>query len=280
MRFEAIWYPLDAEWMYTKEAHFITSKYSDRVFFDKIKKKELIFIETLPVIESKIKSAKDELMVSSDPNISLSSSNPNQYLMSPLWNNWRRIALHDQIVEYTEKLSKIRHSLYRYVRDKHHELKYSDVVYDIFWRLKDNTIAQIRMIYPQLNEILSSISDNLNSEKATDWSNAVHNCRRAIYELSNNLYPANNKEIDIGTWKFVKLNDEKYILRLKEYIKSKSQSVNFQKITWSSLEYIGDRIDAIYKSSTKWWHEIIIDKKEAERYVIYTFILLGDILNL
>lgn len=83
MKFEINWYPLDCEWNYTKEAYFISWKYSNREFFDKNKKKSYIFTETIPTIESKIEASKLELSVLSDPDVSVSSSNPNQAVFAP-----------------------------------------------------------------------------------------------------------------------------------------------------------------------------------------------------
>jgi len=47
----------------------------------------------------------------------------------------------------------------------------------------------------------------------------------------------------------------------------------------SHLDYIGDRIDSIYNASTKGTHAKV-SKEEAERYVIYTYLLLSDLLSL
>jgi len=70
-----------------------------------------------------------------------------------------------------------------------------------------------------------------------------------------------------------------YVIRLKQYIKEKASSENFSRIVGSHSDYIGIRIDAIYKASTKGTHSKVT-QEEAERYVIYTYLLLGDILSL
>ncbi len=280
IRFEINWYPVDSEWKFTKESYFIAGKYSGRSYFDNVNKGHYLFTETIPQIESTIESAKMELSVAVDPNVSVSSSNPNQHVYSPPWNWTRRIHLNKVIVQNSEKLAKLKHSIHKYVIETNYELKYWNTIYSIFDNLRENTLAKIWTVYPGWLEILSSIYDNLQSENKTDWSNAIHNCRRVLHELSNILYPPSDEEIDIGWWKKLKLNNEKYIARLKQYIKAKSSSETFTNIVWSSLEYIGDRLDAIYVSSTKWSHVLINNKEEAERYVIYTFILLSDILNL
>ena len=42
---------------------------------------------------------------------------------------------------------------------------------------------------------------------------------------------------------------------------------------------MGDRLDSIYEAVNKGSHEIL-NKEEADRYVIYTYLLIGDIVSL
>lgn len=101
------------------------------------------------------------------------------------------------IVENSEKLAKIKQSLYRYIRDWNYRLKYENSINDIFQSARAAVLEKIKVIAPDLQEILASTYDNLSSNKPVDWSNAVHNCRRVLQELANGLYPATNEEIDI-----------------------------------------------------------------------------------
>lgn len=281
IKFEINWYPLDYNWKFTPEAHFISSKFSNRSYFDKILKWNYIFTETIPEIESKIESAKLELSVAIDPNVSISSANPSQYIMHPIWNWVRRIKLNDEIVDFSEKLSKIKHSIYKYVLDKNYELKYWNSVYNIFDNLHKFTLQKIETINKDSLKILSSIYDNLNSSNPIDWTNAVHNCRRVLHDISDILSPYNPERKEKIIWKkTIELWKDKYINRLIDFIETKSKSENFEKIVWSNLKYIWERLDSIYSASNKWSHKNDISKSEAERYIIYTFMLLNDLLSL
>lgn len=64
-----------------------------------------------------------------------------------------------------------------------------------------------------------------------------------------------------------------------DYIESKSSSNSFNSIVWSHLKFIWERLDSVYNSANKWTHKTLT-KEEAERYVIFTFIILHDILSL
>ena len=124
--------------------------------------------------------------------------------------------------------------------------------------------------------------DNLNSENPEDWSNAVHSCRRLLQSLADKFFPPNpdgKSEIEKGSKK-IKVGAENYINRLILFIESKSESERYLDIVGSHLDYIGNRIDSIYEASSKGTHTIIQSKEEAERYIIYTYLLIGDLVIL
>ncbi|OGU57053.1 MAG: hypothetical protein A2V66_05560 [Ignavibacteria bacterium RBG_13_36_8] len=137
-------------------------------------------------------------------------------------------------------------------------------------------------ILPESVKQFVSVYDNLKSENPEDWSNAVHSCRRILQAFADKYYPPNpdgKNEIESGSKK-IKVGKKNYINRLILYIESKSKSKNFINIVGSHLDFIGNRIDSIYDASNKGSHSIIKTKEEAERYIIYTYLLIGDLLLL
>ncbi|WP_228144237.1 hypothetical protein [Acinetobacter baumannii] len=46
------------------------------------------------------------------------------------------------------------------------------------------------------------------------------------------------------------------------------------------MKYLGERLDAIFQAAQKGSHDIISSREEADRYVIYTYLVIGDILSL
>lgn len=241
------------------------------------------YTSSIPEIESIIMTEKIKL-----DNL----KTPQQYSPNSVYDNYSsiitKISIDSNLIQSTINtnlalLSRIKSSVYKYILSVNYKYKYGNTIYEILDSIKSNMTKKLQKISPESMEILSSIYDNLNSDNKTDWSNAIHNCRRVFYSISNILYPPSEKEIEIKKWKKIekrKLSDENYIMRLKQYIKEQTKSETFNKIIWSSLDFFWERIDALYKSSTKWWHIIIKNKEEAERYVIYTFMLLNDILSL
>lgn len=186
----------------------------------------------------------------------------------------------DEIRKAKWKITKLKKDIYNYVTLNNYKLKYESTLENIFIWMTKEVSEKLILVDTNISKILDSIYQNLNSNNNVDWSNSIHNCRRLLYEVANIVFPANNSEKDIWNWKKIKFSDENYIIRLKEYILQKSTSETFKNIVWSNLEYIWDKIWAIYNASTKWSHIIISEKREAERYVINTYLLLSDILSL
>ncbi|MEL7657285.1 MAG: hypothetical protein AAGU75_15435, partial [Bacillota bacterium] len=82
-----------------------------------------------------------------------------------------------------------------------------------------------------------------------------------------------------GKKKTIKLGPDNYINRLIAYIETKSSSERFIDIVGSHLRFIGDRLESIFLATQKGSHSLIT-KEEADRYVVYTYLFLGDILSL
>ena len=158
------------------------------------------------------------------------------------------------------------------------DLKFGDIVEDIFHSKRNYVDEKLLDISPQAIHKFISAYQNLQSENKEDWANAVHSCRRILKTVADKLYPPSEKTI-IKNNKKIKVGNEEYINRLMLYIEDKSSSNKFTSVVGSHLKYIGERLDSIYDASNKGSHdEVTLD--EARRYIIYTYLLLGDILSL
>lgn len=189
-----------------------------------------------------------------------------------------RNQLGQYIFEVLRFLTKRKSFLHEYVSTKYYELKYAKTSTDIFSRTRLIVDENIGKIIPEAAHKFASIYDNLNSENTEGWSNAVHSCRRILQEMADVIYPPREDKVIKG--KPIKLGAENYINRLMAYVEEHADSETFENIVGSNLSYLGERLDAIYKAANKGSHEIITTKEEADRYVIYTYLIIGDILSL
>jgi hypothetical protein len=238
--------------------------------------------QSISEFEQMINLTATALQAARDVDVSISSANPKQTVWPPSKNTGERaiiMARHDTAVKW---LANSRKLIHHYVLLKHYELKFSGISDDIFSRLRSRVDSDVGKLIPESISKFSSVYSNLLSENPEDWSNAVHSCRRILKDLADSLYPPREDEViqEGPECKTIKLGQDNYVNRLIAFIQSKTTSEKFTMIVGSHLGFIGDRLDSIVKSSHKGSHTTITTKQEADRYVIYTYLIVGDILSL
>ena len=255
-----------------------------RAYVDKFKneRKTVAYLSPIAEIEAELDTARIGIEAAKDASVSISSANPHQYLSQPHGNTIERRTLRQQAELAARRLAARRGLLHRYANSKYYELKFSGIADDIFARLRERVDTSTGAAIPEEIKRLSAIYDNLASENNEDWSNAVHSCRRMLQALADNLYPSTEnivKEIG-GKPKTIKMGPDNYVNRLMAYVESKSSSDRFKAIVGSNLKFIGERLDAVFQAAQKGSHSQIIERTEADRYVVNTYMIVGDILTL
>jgi hypothetical protein len=244
--------------------------------------KEYATIDSIEQVENELESYKESLSSAQDASISISSANPHQIVHAPRGNNNERQSLRGLIKDKSKFLAERRMFIYEYVSTIYYELKFSNVSNDIFTRIRQKVDNKIGKIVPESIKKFAAVYENLLSDNSEDWSNAVHSCRRILQETADVLYPPCADKIieQNGKKNTIKLGADNYINRLIVYVEENSSSSRFQEIVGSHLKYLGERLDSIFKAAQKGSHDIISTQDEADRYVIYTYLVVGDILAL
>jgi len=127
------------------------------------------------------------------------------------------------------------------------------------------------------------VYEKMKSDNPEDWVGCVFICRKIFHELANKLYPTrkDDKVIKIaGTEKTIKLGKDDYINRLVAFVEENSKLERFIDITRASLFAIGEQLDDIFAAAQQGSQENIVSREEAERFVVQTYILVGDIIML
>jgi serine/threonine protein kinase len=155
--------------------------------------------------------------------------------------------------------------------------------HDIFSRIRHLIDSQVGHHVPDTVQKFTSVYQNLQSKNPEDWSNAVHSCRRILQNLADAVFPPQQDDrfIEIeGKLKRIKLGPNNYINRIMCFIEDNSDSKTYNDIVGSQISFMGDRLDAIFKAAQKGSHSVITSREEADRYVVYTYMLVSDILSL
>jgi len=255
---------------------------TDRIYEEKDtgtgKTKSLAFLQSIEEIERGIEASKIALAASADRDVSISSANPRQYVSVPAGNVMQRINLQSNIAIASKRLASRREFIYRYVSRRYYELKFSGAAQNVFSAIRESVDRKIGNLVPEAILKLASVHDNLRSTNPEDWSNAVHSCRRILKDLADSLFPPQQEDL-IKSGKHIKVGPDNYVNRLICFAEGSSSSERFTDLVGSHLRFLGDRLDAILKAAQKGSHASVT-MDEANRYVVYTYMLVGDILSL
>ena len=227
--------------------------------------------------------AEAALIAAKDPDVTISSANPNQFVSNPAGNTAERAMAKGTAAHASKRLASRRAFIHEYVVRKHYELKFSGIADDIFNRIRERVDAAIGSIIPDAVKRFSAVYDNLQSENPEDWSNAVHSCRRVLQDLADALFPSRSEDrvvIANGKELSVRLGAQNYINRIIAFVEDANSSERYEHLVGSHIRFLGERLDSIFKAAQKGSHETIVSREEADRYVTYTYLIVGDILSL
>jgi hypothetical protein len=241
-----------------------------------------VYRTSIEELEQELKSFESALAAARDPDIAVSSANPNQMVWNPVGNKFERDTIRTSAARAQRRLSSRRSFIYSYVLRKHYELKYSGIADDIFSRIRGKVDSAIGDNIPDAVQKLTAVYENLQSENPEDWSNAVHSCRRLLQDLANAIYPARADIVKTinGKERVINLGPDNFINRLIAFIEERSTSERFIEIVGSHIKFMGERLDSVFQAAQKGSHTKIISREEADRYVVYTYLITGDILGL
>ena len=247
------------------------------------KRNEYIYTSSIVELEEQLRLAEASLAAARDPDVSVASANPTQYVWNPVGNFNERNTLRQSITTASQRLASRRTMIHEYVLRVHYELKFSGVADDVFSRVRDRVDSTISRIVPDAVQKLTAVYENLQSDNPEDWSNAVHSCRRILQDLADAVFPASDEQrvIEIeGKKRTIKLGKDQYVNRIMAFVESKSGSQRFNDLVGSHLYFLGNRLDSVFWAAQKGSHTIIVTRQEADRYVIYTYLISGDVLSL
>jgi len=237
------------------------------------------FTESIEELEQNIEACKIRLQAAQDPDVSISSANPSQWVNVPWGNAMERQGLQTGIVTASKRLASRRAMIDHYASRRHYELKFSGVAQDVFSLIRESVDRNVGQLVPEAVKKFASVHDNLRSTNPENWANAVHSCRRILQDLADVLFPPQEKDDVTKSGKTIKLGPGNYINRLMRFVEDKSDSDRFGDLVGSHLGFLGDRLDAVFEATQKGSHANV-SREEANRYVVYAYMLIGDILSL
>lgn len=205
-----------------------------------------------------------------DPNVSLSSSNPNEHV-GGIWGNHiprnviERNTLRQKAEQVVGYLAKYRSKTYQFALGVYNKWQFGNIAETIFEKKRKKIEPILEKKFPDINQRLNSIEQNLHSEKDEDWKNAVGSCRTLLMDIADIVNPG-----DSGKW----LN------RIKDSISPKIKSKTKAKITDLILEELKNRIEATADYTQGGAHKDRPALSQAEDVVLYTYLAIAEIMQI
>ncbi len=154
------------------------------------------------------------------------------------------------------------------------DLKFGRIIETIFEDTKKLVDSKLVDICPDAIEKFTSAYERLKETNPESWAQAVTTCRRILKDFADAIYPPKDTLI-----KGRKVGKEEYINRLWAFASENIKSDTNKELIQSEVDYIGRRIDSLYGLTSKGTHTKI-SKGEAERAIIRTYLLIGDLITL
>ena len=276
--FESSCYPEDDDGNMTEDAWRI-SKIAGRRYFKKEDKKktECANLTLVSQLEQNIETGKMRIQAAHDPTSYSGDITP--LAIAHTKGGQERLAIANDIASQTKWIGKISGKLYDYVLNIYNRLQYGNIMEDIFTESRISTNEKLMELCPDSIRKFISVYENMDSDNPEDWANAIHSCRRILNDFADSIYPPSDDPITLENGKTVKIGKDQYINRLVQFIAGKSDSKTYSSVVGADLQSIGKRLDAINNAVCKGTHTDIT-KDEASRYLIHTYILIGDIIHL
>ncbi|CDZ92339.1 conserved hypothetical protein [Rhodococcus ruber] len=224
-------------------------------------------------LQAIVEGSQLQLSAAADAPVSVSSANPSQYVSLPQGNTVERINAVRTIRDSQNTLETVIGAVHQYVMERSYELRFGSAVESTFERIRSTVDAHIAALVPDALRKLTAAIELAASENPEHWADAAGYCRRLIKAVADALQPAGQP---IGG----RANGENnYINRLAYWIEKNETSSTARDVMVSDLEYFGRRLAAFTDAGNKGAHATV-EQYDADRFIIGTYILLGDILRL
>lgn len=227
----------------------------------------------LGALTATIEAASIQLAAATDPSHHISSSNPHQHVHTPPGNQLERAGIRNSVVVARGVLDKVLGSIHLFVARKYQELRFGAAVESAFDEVRGAVDSRIAELVPDALPLLTTALENASTDNPVQWTNAAKACRDLIKATADALQPPSSPISGR------EMTDANYINRLAYWIEQHSQSETKGVMVKSDLEHFGKRIDAVTNGGHKGAHGKVT-RADASRYIVGTYLLLGDVLAL
>lgn len=215
-----------------------------------------------------VSSFQSNMEAAKDPNFSIASANPSQYIHNFSGNAMERHGLRNNVNQVVGYLAQYRTETYNFVMGIYTKWKFGSIAESIFEKKRSRTEPILREIFPDINQRLNSIEQNINSDNPEDWKNAMVSCRTLLIDIADILNPPKDSK-----------EKDQYINRLKDYISPKISSKTKKKLLNSYWDELKNRIEFTSDLTQGGAHKERPQKSHAEDVILFTYLAIADLMD-
>ena len=158
------------------------------------------------------------------------------------------------------------------------ELEYSGIPQSIFEERRRTTDEMLVKASPDAMKKLQSAYENLSKGgPRDDWSPVAVACRKVMKDVADALFPARDKPHKDKSGVIRTVKEDDYVNRILALVDENSGG-DKRRLLMAQTQHLGDLLEQVNKLANEGVHAVVT-KYEASTLVIYTYLLLGDVLG-
>jgi hypothetical protein len=222
-----------------------------------------------------VENFRTSLEAAKDPNVSVSSANPNEWVNGTSFgggikgNIAERNYLRNEANKVIGYLANYRTEAYAFASKINQNWQFGNIAETIFEKKRKNVEPVLQKLFPDTDQRLNSIEQNLRSQNPEDWKNAVGSCRALIMDIADLLNPPISSE-----------DKSKYLNRLKDYVSPKVSSSTKRKLIKTFFDELKSRIEYTMDLTQEAAHQGRPSRSEAEDVVLYTYLVIAELMQI
>ncbi|HLI98014.1 MAG TPA: hypothetical protein VKT72_18250 [Candidatus Baltobacteraceae bacterium] len=179
---------------------------------------------------------------------------------------------------YSRILGRIRARLFDFLTRVEYQLLVGHISADIFQTYRRYVDLELSRIAPDVLEQFASIYKRIGEGDKEARSQALTSCRRVIKALADTVYPATNEMVKGKDGKGYPLDDEHYVLRLRQFVTSAAGKHKSSEVLRAQIGDLESRVEALNALSSKGTHAHVTSY-ELFQCAIQTYLVAGDVLR-
>jgi hypothetical protein len=244
--------------------------------------KNYIIIESVPGLEAEIEASQVSLQSITLPTHVTPNQNSFQNeSYTQVLNNVRKVqnSIIESIKRNRNHLAKIKSGVYNYVFGVYSQYTFEVVVDSIFNQIKQEVDTKLKELVPDALAQFTSAFNRLRDGEGEDFSQAVSTCRNILDSFADAVYPPQSKgEATMSSGEKLKIGKDSYKNRLIAFIDSNISKSSDALLTKARAEELVNRLHHVHRVLSK-GAKTRITKAEAQRYVIETYLLIGELIS-